>query len=117
MSSLSNDSWGGVSDVESLHSAHFRQKPLLSSLQKQSRRFAPLKIELVDQQPLVDGILAQIYSQLDMFTANGGSPLGEGSMEVDSGLLIRKQSSLAGPQFLGSLSKSLTVEFSESLAQ
>ena len=37
MSSMSNDdSWGGVSDAESLHSGHFRQRGPIASLEKQS---------------------------------------------------------------------------------
>lgn len=49
VSSFSNESWGGVSNAESLHSAHFRLKAPITSLERQSQRFVALKTILGDQ--------------------------------------------------------------------
>ena len=67
MSSVSNESWGGVSNAESLHSAQFRMRSLPASIESQSKRFSALKTVLADQQALVEGMLEQVYGHLDDF--------------------------------------------------
>ena len=84
VSSISNASWGGVSDAESLHTAQFRKSDAYSAVESQRKRFAALKTVLSDQQELVEGILTQVYSQLDSFKANEGIAPDEDTTIIDT---------------------------------
>ena len=91
--SLPDDKWE-LSDAGSVSSRQFMFS--VSSLDEQRQRFSDLQIVLSDQQDLVEGILAQVYQELDAYAqATSQKIIGDEQM-MDSSLvlpLMKKQSS------------------------